>query len=100
MKIFETLGETGLPVAYRAFETKQKLPYIVYIGDGQGTFGADDTVYYAGNKYQVEYYFDRKNEANEAKIEKTLTDNGFFYEKSEDAYIESEGVSVIYYYVN
>ena len=99
MTIFETLQSTGLPCAYSHFNEKVALPYLVYIGNGQDTFDADNTHYYRDNRYQVEYYFTEKNEANEAVIEKTLLDNGFLYEKSEDAYIEEQGVFVIYYQI-
>lgn len=99
MTIFQTLQSTGLPCAYSHFKKKQSPPYIVYIGNGQDTFQADDTHYWKRNTYQVEYYFTTKNEQNEEAIETALLDNGFLYEKSEDIYIEDEGVFVIYYYI-
>jgi hypothetical protein len=71
----------------------------VYIGNGQDVFEADNTHYWKQNTYQVEYYFTTKNEQNEEAIEKALLDNGFLYEKSEDVYIEDEGVFVVYYYI-
>jgi hypothetical protein len=71
----------------------------VYIGNGQDVFEADNTHYWKENTYQVEYYFTTKNEQNEEAIEKALLDNGFLYEKSEDVYIEDEGVFVVYYYI-
>lgn len=97
--IYETLQSTNLPCAYSHFKTKQDPPYIVYIGNGQETFEADNTHYWKTNSYQVEYYFTEKNEQNEAVIEEALLDNGYLYEKSEDIFIESEGVFVIYYYI-
>lgn len=97
--IYETLQSTNLPCAYSHFKTKQEPPYIVYIGNGQETFEADNTHYWKTNSYQVEYYFTEKNEQNEAVIEEALLDNGYLYEKSEDIFIESEGVFVIYYYI-
>lgn len=99
MTIFQVLQSTGLPCAYSHFKKKQSPPYIVYIGNGQETFQADNTHYWKQNSYQVEYYFTTKNESNEEAIETALVDNGFLYEKSEDVYIESEGVFVIYYYI-
>lgn len=97
--IYETLQSTNLPCAYSHFKTKQDPPYIVYIGNGQETFEADNTHYWKTNSYQVEYYFTEKNEQNEAVIEDALLDNGYLYDKSEDIFIESEGVFVIYYYI-
>lgn len=99
MSIYEVLRSTWLPCAYSHFKTEQEPPYIVYIGNGQNTFDADNTFYYKKNNYQIEYYFTQKSESNEAAIEQALLDNGFLYEKSEDIYIESEGVFVIYYYI-
>ena len=99
MTIFQILQSTGLPCAYSHFKKKQSPPYIVYIGNGQDTFQADDTHYWKQNTYQVEYYFTTKNEQNEEAIETALLDNGFLYEKSEDIYIEEEEVFVIYYYI-
>ena len=99
MTIFQVLQSTGLPCAYSHFKTKQSPPYIVYIGSGQDVFEADNTHYWKENTYQVEYYFTTKNEQNEEAIETALLDNGFLYDKSEDIYIEDEGVFVIYYYI-
>ena len=99
MTIYQTLQSTGLPCAYSHFKKKQSPPYIVYIGNGQNTFQADDTHYWKQNSYQVEYYFTTKNESNEEDIESALLENGFLYEKSEDIYIEDEGIFVVYYYI-
>ena len=100
MTIFEVLQSTGLPCAYshfRAGNIPKSPPYIVYLGAGQYDMAADNTYYYRSNQYQVEYYFTEKNEETEATIEQLLLDNGYLYEKSEDTYIEDEGVFVIYY---
>lgn len=97
MSIFEVLQSTGLPVAYSHFRTAQEPPFIVYMGDGQQTLSADNTFYWTDNNYQVEYYFKLKNETNEAAIEAALLNAGYQYEKSEDAYIQSEDLFVIYY---
>ena len=99
MSLITTLQATKLPCAYSHFKTPQTPPYIVYIGNGQSNLNADNTHYYRKNEYQVEYYFTTKNEANEEAIESALLADGFLYDKSEDIYIESEGVFVIYYYI-
>lgn len=100
MSITNTLQRTGLPIAYSHHKNAVQPPYLVYLGAGQNQFEADDTVYWRENQYTVEYYFAKKNEAVETSIEDTLIADGFRYSKSEDAFIESEGVFVIYYYVN
>ena len=95
--IYDVLKSTGLPCAYSHFKMAQEPPYIVYIGNGQNTMKADDTVYWRNNTYQVEYYFTKKNETNETAIENALLNAGYIYDKSEDVYIEDQGVFVIYY---
>jgi hypothetical protein len=99
MSIFEVLQSTGLPVAYSHFRTAQEPPFIVYMGDGQQTLSADNTFYWTDNDYQVEYYFTKKNETNEAAIEAALLSAGYQYDKSEDVYIEDQDLFVIYYYI-
>ena len=95
--IYDVLKSTNLPCAYSHFKTQQNPPYLVYIGEGQDVLEADNTHYWRNNRYQVEYYFTTKNETNEAAIEDALLGAGYLYEKSEDVFIEDEGVFVIYY---
>lgn len=97
MSIYEVLQSAGLPVAYSHFRTRQEPPFIVYMGDGQRTLSADNTFHWTDNDYQVEYYFTKKDEANEAAIEAALLNAGYQYVKSEDSYIQSEDLFVIYY---
>lgn len=103
MTIQETLQSTGLPCVYSHFretsESPKSPPYIAYIGGGQNVMEADNTHYWRENRYQIEYYFTTKDETNETAIEDALLENGFLYEKSEDVFIEDEGVFVIYYNV-
>ena len=97
MAIYQVLQNTGLPCVYSHFKKPVDPPYIAYIGDGQDTMDADNTHYWRNNRYQIEYYFTEKNETNEAAIEDALLENGYNYTKSEDVFIEDEGVFVIYY---
>lgn len=97
MSIYDVLISTGLPCAYSHFRTAQEPPYLVYMGDGQNNFSADNTYYHSTNSYSIEYYFKTKNETNEAAIEAALLAAGYQYEKSEDSYIEDMGLFVIYY---
>lgn len=99
MTLFQTLQTIGLPVAYSHFKTPKDPPYMVYIGNGQDNLDADNTHYWRNNRYQVEYYFTEKDEATEANIEDALLENGYLYDKSEDLYLEDEGVFLIYYYI-
>ena len=56
-------------------------------------------IYYSANKYELEYYFDEKDETTENKIEQLLNKNEIVWEKSDDIYIRSENMFVIYYYI-
>ena len=98
-ELYSTLEGTGLPVSFGFFEEEQTPPYLIYIGDGQEQFRADNTVYSKENSYQVEHYFTRKDEATEEALEEALLAGGFLYEKSADVFDESEGVGVNYYSV-
>lgn len=103
MTIFDILEQqTGFPVVYSHFkkgtEPKQP-PYFAYIGAGQNNFEADNTYYHSRNLIQLEYYFTEKRITTEAQIEKILLDNGYLYDKSEDIYLEDQGVFVIYYQI-
>ena len=103
MTIQQTLQSTGIPAVYSHFTETEKSPkvppYIVYIGNGQNVFEADNTHFWRENSYQIEYYFTDKSEESETAIENALLENGFLYDKSEDIFIEDENVFVIYYYV-
>lgn len=93
------LKQRGIPAAYGRFLKAQKPPFVIYRGDGQENTPADNTYIFTQPEYQIEYYFEKKNEANEAAIENILLEDGWLYEKSSDAYIESENIWVIYYNV-
>ena len=102
MTIQEILQSTGLPCVYSHFkktDSPQSPPYIVYIGNGQNVMEADNTHYWRNNRYQIEYYFTTKSETNETAIENALLNGGFLYDKSEDIFLEEEGVFLIYYYI-
>ena len=99
MTFFQILQTTHLPCAYSHFKTQQSPPYLVYLGAGENSFEADDTKYFREPQYQVEYYFTAKDPETEELIEETLLSNGYMYTKSDDVYIDDEGVFVIYYSV-
>lgn len=97
MTIKQLLDTLGRPVAYGYHSTTQELPYFCIIGAGQGQFEADNTYYTKKNNWQIEYYFIDKDPQFEEEIEMLLLSNKIKYTKSEDVYIESEDVFVIYY---
>lgn len=95
---YDVLTSTGIPARYSHFTSPQEPPFLVYLGDGQNAFDADDRIYWKENEYRVEFYFKEKSPTLEETIENALINAGIRYEKSEDNWIESEGVFVIYYY--
>lgn len=103
MSIKSTLSKiktaTGMKVTYGRSSEKSEPPFLVYMGAGQDDFLADGTIYEKHNNYRLELYFTKKDESLEEEIEKVLTDDGWIYEKTEDIYIESEDIFVIYYNV-
>ena len=86
-----------MPVAYGYHSQHQELPYLCILGAGQDQFEADNTYYTKKDRWQIELYFKDKNPTNENTLENLLLSNGHKYTKSEDIYIESEDVFVIYY---
>lgn len=100
MTLVEVLEDIGIPYVYGRYKERQKPPYINYLGAGQNVMPADDTFIWTKNNYMVEYYFTKKDETKETAIEQALLSGGFRYSKSEDTYIESEDLFVIYYEVD
>ena len=88
------LAGTGLPVAYRAFRTRQDPPYLCYVYVYDTQFFADDAMYYSTGHYQVELYTAAKDPAAEAGVEAAL--EGLCREKSEE-YLQDEKVYQILY---
>lgn len=97
--LVSVLELTGLDVRYSHFANPQEPPFLVYLGNGQTQDHAQNTVYWKQNTYQIEYYYKTKDPGTEETIESTLLANGFNYTKSEDIWLETEGVFMIYYYV-
>lgn len=96
-ELLHVLESTGLPARYSHFENPQEPPFLVYIGDGQDDFSADNLNYWHQNTYSVQYIYKTKAPAMETMIEDTLTAAGLRWEKSEDVSLDSEGVYYIEY---
>lgn len=99
IELHELLQGIGLPLTYRKFTNPPNLPYIVYLFESSDNFGADNIVFHTSNNFQVELYSDIKDLANEDKIEKLLTDNEIYWEKSE-TYIDSEEMYQVIYEIS
>lgn len=102
-KIYSVLAkfekDNNIPFAYMKFTKKVTPPFIAYFGNGQYTECADNTVLYKDNSYVIQFYFKKKNETIENKLEEALTDAGFIYDKSPDVHIEDEDLNYVYYIV-
>lgn len=92
--------ELGMPCVYSHFEAGVTYPAIAYIGAGQEQMQADGTTYWRSNTYQVELYFRKKDEDLEKSIEDAFIAGGWKFGKSDDAYLDDEGVYVIFYDLN
>ena len=93
-KLADRLAGTGLPVAYRAFRTRQAPPYICYLYAYDTKFFADDTKYFSAGHYQVELYTNVKSPEVESWVEDALADLN--WEKTEE-YLASEKLYQILY---
>ena len=93
-ELAQRLVATGLPVAYRAFRTRQAPPFICYLYVYDSQFFADNEMYYSTGHYQVEFYPSTKDLAAEAKVEAAL--DGLCWEKSEE-YIDAEKIYQLTY---
>lgn len=97
MTIKQILDQLELPVAWGYHSKPQTVPYFCIMGAGQDQFEADNTYYTKKDRYQIEYYFRKKDLELEQKIEALLLSYGFLYYKSEDIYLNDQDVFVIYY---
>lgn len=88
-QVYTRLKSTGIPVTYRAFQSRQELPFIVYLTDGDNNFSADGRVFFSSHRIRVELYTQEKDRSAEAQIEAAFAD--IFYTKDQ-IFIDSEGV--------
>lgn len=94
------LKDLKIPLAFGNAEDGWEPPFLVYRGSGAESFSADDSDYYTRPEYELQYYFVKKDEEEEQRIERILLDAGYRFQKSEDNYIQENNMWVIYYEVN
>lgn len=99
MTIQELLTESPIPAQYGVMDEAIDPPFIVYLGMQPDVFAADNIPYVKYQSYRIEYYFKNKNESLENQLEDLLKSDGWFFTRSDDVYIESENMFVIYYYI-
>jgi hypothetical protein len=88
----------GIPSAYYQFadDTGQQPPFICFLYGHSNDVNADNINYVRVERLYIELYTDQKDFALEAKVEKTLNDNGIVFAKSQD-YIDTERMHVTVY---
>ena len=97
-EINEMMQETGLPFAYHHFAEGEapKPPFLLFLTEGEDTFGADNIMYHSFKRLNIELYTDEKSPETEKAVEEVLTSHGIYYSKSE-IWIESERLYEILY---
>lgn len=98
IEVKQMIESIGLPFTYDSFPNNiaPVPPYIVFNYPQNDDFGADNINYVSIDVLNIELYSASKDFTNEQAIESVLTQNGFYYEKSE-AYIRSENLFQITY---
>lgn len=94
----EGLKSIGLPIAYDHFSegSVPALPYIVYLLPNSSNFSADGIAFHQISEVDIELYCEDKDFSVEEKIEKWLTENIFYFDKTEE-FIETEKMYLIKY---
>ncbi len=97
MKIAELkkqLEGTLLPVCYRAFKTKQKLPFISFYVENEDVEGSDFENFWQEVDIVIELYSDFKDVLNEEKIQEIIKNKKY---SKHEVYIESESMILVRY---
>lgn len=97
-EILESIDGFENKVAFYEFpeELVPPLPFIVFMCTDDNNFAADGIVYHSFTNYAVELYTKYKDEEIEERVEKTLTENGIYYNK-ETTFLDDEKVWLILY---
>ena len=81
------LASSGLPVAYRAFESITNPPFIIWMSDADNNFAADGKVFFSAHQIRIELYTTKVDVESETALENALSEH--FYTK-ERIYIDEE----------
>lgn len=95
----DILSSTKLPVVQGKWREEPALPYIVYSRPFTSNFGADNIAYKKINHIDILLFSKDKDEASEKLIEDALTNNGIFYEITDELFMEDENVYRVVYEV-
>lgn len=99
-KLLESIDGFENKIAYRAFPVGQapQLPFICFLETGTNNFFADDTVYAAMSRIDIELYSRNRDVMSEELIEEKLRTNHIAWTKDID-YIDSEKCYMVTYKV-
>lgn len=91
-EVIKMLKQLNLPVVYQSFKPGQvpNLPYFIVREDQKDFITTDNEIYYSVNNYEIEFYFQNKDQDFENKIENLFKDNKIIYSVSGDIYISEE----------
>ena len=92
------LDTIGLQYTYRSFPIGNvpELPYFVFYFPSSDDFGADNINYVRIDNVNIELYTENKDFETEKQVETILTQNGFYFDKSE-TYIQQEQMYEVLY---
>lgn len=85
-------------VVYRAWPVNEAppLPFICYLVDESDNFGADNIVYKAINRVNIELYSKNKDTTSEGLIESLLDSLSIYWEKNETYLDDEQCYEIIY----
>lgn len=85
-------------VVYRAWPVGEAppLPFIVFLVEGSDNFGADNIVYKAINRVNVEFYSKNKDTVSEGLIEALFENLSIYWEKDETYLDDEQCYEIIY----
>lgn len=85
-ELAQVLVDTGLPVAYRAFDAEKApdMPFIVYQETGTNNFGADNIVWVPVSRIQIDLLTRFRDRTSESQVETALTSAGLFWQRESD----------------
>ena len=85
-------------VVYRAWPVGKAppLPFIVFLVEGSDNFGADNIVYKAINRVNVEFYSKNKDTVSEGLIEALFENLSIYWEKDETYLDDEQCYEIIY----
>lgn len=92
------LDTINLPYTYRSFPIGNvpELPYFVFYFPSNDDFSADNINYVRIDNVNIELYTENKDFETEKQVETILTQNGFYFDKSE-TYIQQEQMYEVLY---